>query len=138
MRSFHHFAAANHSLKKEIDLRVQRGDHVFIVGKVFQRARMRTHLFARERADAVVEREFQRLDEVEHRSIAPAEVVAHRGELHAADDGIIPRVLVGNALALEGGNHRLVVEELRHAAALADNFRAAGQKPLARARKHAG
>ncbi|MPM91058.1 hypothetical protein SDC9_138183 [bioreactor metagenome] len=137
VRPLHHFAAADHAFKEEVYLRFEGIQHILVGFKVLQRARMRAHLLAGQRADAVVEGELQRFDKVEHGRVAPAQVVAHGGEFHAADDGVVARVLVRNALALERRNDRFVVEELRHAAAFADDLRAAGQKVLAGAFKHA-
>ena len=43
------------------------------------------------------------------------------GQLHAADDRIIARILVADAVRHKRGNDSLVVEDLRHAAAEADD-----------------
>ena len=135
VRPLNDLAAMNHAFKEEIHLRIERCEHVFIRSEILQRARVRAHLLAGQGADAVVQRKFQRFHKVKHGRVAPTEVVAHGRELHATDDCVVLRVRVRNALALERGNHRFVVKELRHAASLANDLGAARQKMFARTRK---
>ena len=84
-------------------------------------AEVRRDLLARDEVFAAIQRELERLAEIEHRRIAPAEIVALRRELHAADDGVVARLLRAETELLERRDNRLVIEELRHAAALRDD-----------------
>ena len=74
-----------------------------------------------QKIDAAAERQLQRFDKIEHGSVAPAEGVAVRGQLHTADDCVIACVVVADAVRRKRRNDGLVVEDLRHAAAETDD-----------------
>ena len=134
MRFLHGLAAFQHALHEIIDLlreRVLKVCKRFVVREV---AEIRRELRAREQVFSAVQRELERLAEVEHRGVAPAEVVALRRELDAADDGIVARLALRETELFERGDDGLVVEELRHAAALRDDADGFFQQLVARLR----
>jgi len=79
------------------------------------------NLLARERVPAAEEGQLEHAHHVEHGCIAPPQRLAGSRELHAADHRVIERVLRADAAAQLARDDHLVVEDLGHAAALADN-----------------
>ncbi len=64
----------------------------------------------------MIERQLQRLVQVEHRRVRPSEVVAVRRQLDTADDRVVAGVLDGDAqVVVHRLDDGLVVEKLRHA-----------------------
>ena len=121
MEAVHHVAGRDHAVDEVVHLAAEGALEILEACVVRQAAEVETHALAAQETDPVVERQLQRLDHVEHGGVAPAEVVALGRQLDAADYRVVHRVVVGNALGLEGGDDALVVEDLGHARAHADD-----------------
>ena len=118
MGALHHIAGGHHAIHEVVHMMPEgrlQGFKRIVGGQI---AVVRCKLSARQQARAAVKRQLQHLVHVEHGRVAPAQVVALGGQLHAAHDGVIARVPFAHAQGLQRRDHRPVVEELGHAAAL--------------------
>ena len=129
---FHLRHARDHAAGKIVDL-LCVGCLQLLKGLVGgQVAEIEARFFTGQLIDAVIQRQLQCFEKVEHGSVAPRERVALGRQLHAAHDRVVHRVLLMHAVRLQRGDDRLVIEDLRHPAAKRDDTRGSFQKRLRR------
>ena len=124
--------ARHHAVGEMVDLLCVGGLQLLKGLEGGQVAEIEARLFTGELIDAVIQRQLQCFEEIEHGRVAPRQRVAVGRQLHAAHDRIVDGVLVVDAVRLQRGNDRLVVEDLRHTAAHGNDAGGRLQKLLRR------
>ena len=118
MRLFHLFTGRNHTLQKMIDHGIKCTFQRLIAFIRIQTAQIRPQLLIGKQTSAMMQRQLQHLVQIEHCSIAPAQIIPLRRQLNTADNGILHCILMGNPQLLQLSYNCFIIEKLRHTASL--------------------